>query len=119
MDLKKAAARVANLDAADHADLIIERLNEILGHDSEALEALIEARVPCNASMRDHPSVQVSVDGEQARVGFLGVLNGLVGTIPSGEKEGWGYIAASFDDDTGKLLRFVRTDRPDVEPSES
>jgi len=91
------------------ADLIIERLNEIASHDKAAMEQLIEERVPCNDQMADHPSVQVSVRNGTTMVGALGIINGVVGTIPAGPLKGWGYVAAVFDDDNN-FVRFRRTD---------
>lgn len=96
------------------ADEFIEKLNEIASHDPEAMAKLISSRVSCNDQLADHPTVQVGLDdNKKHRVGLMGILNGLIGTI---EKEGryhkHGYIAAVFDDNTGKFLRFNRTDIP-------
>jgi len=45
-------------------------------------------------------------------VGLLGIVNGLVGIQPDGaRKPGRGYIAASFDDKSGKLINFIRIDK--------
>ena len=88
------------------ADLLIERLNEILKHDPNAVAALIETRVPCSQAMTDHPTVQVHADGTNPpRLGVLGLINGIVGA----QRNGLGFICAVYDDD-GKLLRFSRTD---------
>lgn len=76
-------------------------LNELVRLDRPAMHALVESRVPCQEALADHPTVQVVSDGEDAVVGFLGVLNGLFGT----DAEGWGAIAAVFDEQ-GDLLRF-------------
>ena len=80
----------------------IALLNEMVKMDPEAAHALIEQRVSCNDTLRDHPTIQVQVDGGKAEVGLLGVLNGLLGA----DATGWGPIVACFDDDSGKLLRF-------------
>jgi hypothetical protein len=90
------------------ADQFIHILNELLEADSTAIEALIGHRVPCNESLAVHPTVQVAQDREGHTVGLLGILNGLVGVIESGPKEGWGLITATFDD-AGKLTHFWRT----------
>ena len=95
------------------ADLLITRLNEILATDRDAIEAVAEHRVPCNQALLNHPTVQVMADGGVNKVGFLGILNGLVGTIPDGPREGWGFIAGCYDDD-GKLVRFQRTVPPNA-----
>jgi hypothetical protein len=98
------------------ADLVIARLNEIHSHDPEALKALISSRVPCNEALANHPSVQVGIHDGVTKVGLLGIINGIVGTIPEGEKAGWGYVAAVFDDDEKTLTGFRRTDHPEVRP---
>lgn len=90
------------------ADQFILVLNELIDSDQKAIEALIEFRVPCDGMLADHPTVQVSQDKEDCKVGFLGILNGLVGVIETGPKTGWGLITAVFDD-SGKLQRFQRT----------
>lgn len=86
------------MDLADH---IINVLNELVALDREAVTKLVETRVPCNQALADHPTVQVS---EGPSVGLLGVLNGIAGV----DHDGWGFIAASFDDQ-GHLVKFLRT----------
>ena len=81
---------------------VLAVLNEMVAMDPEAAHALVEQRVPCNKALQGHPTIQVQVDGTKAKVGLLGVLNGLFGA----DEEGWGPIAACFDDDTGKLTGF-------------
>jgi hypothetical protein len=95
------------LNDAYLADVLIERLNGLIQNPAirEDIGKLIETRVPCSKETLDHPTIQAGDEG----VGFLGILNGLVGTIPEGPKKGWGFIAAEFSDD-GKLERFQRTD---------
>jgi hypothetical protein len=95
--------------------MLIDRLNEIAGADSKALGDLIEARVPCNEALADHPSVQVFAHEGPPTVGLLGILNGLVGTIDEGPRKGWGFIAAVFEDD-GTFSHFRRTDAPKLPP---
>jgi hypothetical protein len=87
------------------ADYIISFLNELVKVDLQALEALVETRVPCNEILAQHPTVQVTTTDEGAKVGLLGILNGIVGARP---EDGWGYIAANFGDD-GHLIDFQRT----------
>jgi hypothetical protein len=81
---------------------VVRLLNDCLALDRDAVQLLIDNRVPCNGALLDHPTVQC---GQSGTVGMLGILNGLCGTIPSGKHEGWGYIAATYDDD-GKLISF-------------
>lgn len=52
----------------------------------------------------DHPTVQVRlIDGEY-KVGVIGVINGIFGTAD----DGYGAIAAIFDDENKKLTKFKR-----------
>ena len=92
----------------DLADLLIERLNEITKHDAVALGKLIGARVECNKHLLEHPTVQVATHDGPTKVGLLGILNGLVGTIDDGPRTGSGLITAVCEDD-GSLVRFRRT----------
>lgn len=89
-------------------DPLIAFLNELAKIDPRALRRLIDQRVPCNEALADHPSVQVDANDVPARVGLLGILNGFCGTVPEGEREGWGPIAAVLADD-GVGLSFRRT----------
>jgi len=86
---------------------VIDFLNSLLLIDRGAVTELVGARVLCNDSMANHPSVQVSADpnGKNAAVGFLGVLNGIFGA----DYEGWGQIMIEFDDDTNLIQKFVKT----------
>ena len=88
-------------------DDVITFLNSLLRIDRSAVTALIGNRVPCNAKMANHPSVQVMLDkdGQNTDVGFLGVLNGMFGS----DDEGWGSIAVEFDDDSGQIHQFFKT----------
>jgi hypothetical protein len=91
------------------ADLIIERLNEISKRDPVAFGKLIEARIECNEALADHPSVQVSNhEPGLAKVGVLGIINGLIGTIDNGPRKGWGLVTVACEDD-GSVVRFQRT----------
>ncbi len=92
------------------ADEIIYRLNRMVRDPDVAKDVgdLCNTRVPCSEATVNHPSIQVS----GTTVGFLGILNGLVGTIPEGSRVGWGYIAAVYDrypDGTMYLTGFERT----------
>jgi len=84
---------------------IVCTLNEALKTDRDAIEALIEHRVPCNEKMMKHPTIQATIEG----LGMLGVINGIVGTIEEGPRKGWGLVTAVFTND-GKLVRFMLTD---------
>jgi hypothetical protein len=87
------------------ADQIAALLNEMLAADPAATHALIANRVPCNDTLRDHPTIQVHVrnaSGIFPTVGMLGVLNGVAGTVRR--------VVAVFDDDTHCLVRFEAQD---------
>lgn len=97
---------------SDLADLIIDRLNDIAKYDPRALIDLIEHRVECNGHMANHPTVQVQKhpDQKKSTVGFLGLLNGIIGAIPYGKKEGWGYITMLIDPEpVPPIIVFERT----------
>jgi hypothetical protein len=99
-------------------DALIAFLNAVVAIDPYAIAELLCIRVPCNRALADHPSVQVAVGGDGCpityiapgsfRVGILGILNGYCGNIDDGPLEGWGPIAAIYDE--GRLLRFERTE---------
>ena len=75
-------------------DEVVEILNSVLAADRVVAEMLVEARVPCNALI-DHPTIQVLLeDGAptKARVGLLGILNGVFGV----DGEGHGPIHAVY-----------------------
>ena len=94
-----------------HIDLelgqrVVNLLNEALELDPDALHRLCEFRTPCNDALATHPTIQAGpIDGDPAdRVGLIGILNGLVGTYPSG----WGCVAAIYDtNDRDQIRRFV------------
>jgi hypothetical protein len=115
------------------ADEIIARLN-LLCHDPAIradLGKLINMRIGCSKATQEHPTIQTSLPAPipglcecgpygstgwcpicnpGPEVGFLGLLNGLVGAIRGpGRLSGWGYVMAVFDD-SGKLERFKRSD---------
>jgi hypothetical protein len=103
------------MNDSDLADEIIGRLNFLVAsyRVRQDVGKLLEARVEVGQDTAEHPTIQVEVkdeDNPQAtpQLGFLGVLNGLVGTLPDGPRKGWGFITAEFDD-FGQLLGFTRT----------
>jgi len=89
------------------AELIIGRLNKILKSDPEAIDELINTRVLCNNNLADHPMVQVrEYPGDIGpTIGFLGLLNGLIGTTDDGR----GIICAVYENGND-LVRFELTD---------
>ncbi|OPZ36149.1 MAG: hypothetical protein BWY99_02082 [Synergistetes bacterium ADurb.BinA166] len=96
------------------ADILIIRLNGILDDPDirKDVNRLVETRIPVSKATADHRTIQVTAEGEESTLGFLGLLNGLVGAMPKeyGRFAGWGYIAAEYDDE-GNLVKFVRTGR--------
>lgn len=97
-------------------DQVIDELNAMVKCDQPAMHALVETRVPCQGLLA-HSSVQcVQGDDNLWYVGLLGIINGLFGTIPFGDKQGWGPIAAVFND-KGQLTHFRRTADEEVRPA--
>jgi hypothetical protein len=81
------------------SELVMANLNELVKVDVQAIDELIEKRVPCNQKMIDHPTV-VCLEG---KVGLLGVLNGILQPLIGH------CIAAELDDNKGtKLLKFIK-----------
>ena len=93
-------------------DQAIEFLNELVKLDRDAMQLLIDQRVRCSEALADHYAVQVhgTVQAGFWAVGFLGVLNGLFGTInDGGSRTMWGKICAVYDEQSGILSGFQRT----------
>jgi hypothetical protein len=80
-------------------NIVINFLNELVKVDKEAVKNLVETRVPCSEKLTEHPTVQVLVDenGQNPKIGIMGILNGLIGVHESG----YGYIAAVYNDYDG------------------
>ena len=96
---------------AELADEIIARLNRLI--EDPAIRAdvgkLLAERVACSKATDEHPSIQVrAYEDGSATVSFLGLINGLVGTMPGVAGGGWGYVSAVLEED-GSLVRFCRT----------
>jgi len=95
-------------------DKAIETLNRFVRADPEAMRLLIETRVPCNETLANDPTCQVSGWDGTVKVGLLGILNGLYGTYDEEPLQGWGAVAAVFSDDEKILYGFRRTRIPGV-----
>lgn len=97
------------------ADEIIDRLNKMIVKDDvkRAISELIKARIAVEDSecfVRDHPAIQCGINSKnQTIIGFLGVLNGIVGIISNGDRKGWGLITAVMDKENPNELNFIRT----------
>jgi hypothetical protein len=90
------------------ADEVIARLNKLIEDPAvrKDIGTLLERRIPLgelSTKTREHPTIQTPMG-----LGAFGLLNGLVGVITSGPRQGWGYISAEFSDDN-QLVRFLRT----------
>jgi len=86
----------------------VDVLNEALSLDSEAINALIKARVKCNEDLSNHPSIQIGVNDDGSyRVGLLGIINGLFGADDITQ---YGAIGAKMDDTTGQTIKFILMD---------
>lgn len=111
--LARLRERAAKMETGENVDQVVAFLNSLVALDREAMDRLVETRVQCNKDLADHPTVQVMEDDEgNAVVGVLGIINGIIGTQPEwAHKPGYGYIAANFDDKSGKLTNFIRADR--------
>jgi hypothetical protein len=88
----------------DLAEEIVARLNRLLKDVTihKDIEKLIETRISVTPETCNHPTIQVY----NTQLGFLGLLNGIVGVIPSGRREGSGYIGAQFGEE-GNLVGFT------------
>lgn len=78
------------------AEKMIERLNDMAKCDPLAFWFLLCMRVPCNQALAEHPTCQVGASNGGMVVGFIGILNGIVGNYDDGPKKGWGAIAAEY-----------------------
>lgn len=94
-------------------DDLIAFLNSLVAIDRYAVAELLAIRVPCNEEMANHPTVQVAAHGSATfirpgthRLGLLGVLNGFCGAYDAGSRQGYGAIAANYED--GHLTGFTR-----------
>lgn len=86
---------------------VIQYLNSLLLLDPVAITKLVETRVEVNKDFTKHETVQILDIGTDENpmysVGLLGILNGLCGV----DDDGWGFIVAECDLDTGRILKFI------------
>ena len=79
-------------------------LNEALAQDRRALQYLLAMSEPCNAKLVNNETIQTRVNDQGvARISALGLVNGILGTLPDGS----GPIAAVLDKH-GMLVEFIR-----------
>ena len=93
----------------------INVLNDSLERDPVAITKLVNLRVDCNSQLVNHPTIQTSAYHGVAKVGVLGLVNGIIGNSPSGVIGAEGTI----DRDTGQftvIRQFVdlRNDKTDL-----
>jgi hypothetical protein len=93
----------------------IDVLNDALKRDPVAITQLVNIRVDCNAELVRHPVIQSADYYGVAKVGVLGLINGIVGNSPSGVIGAEG----SIDRETGQftvIRKFVdlRHDKTDI-----
>jgi len=93
---------------------IIRRLNRLIENKDvrKDLSDLIENRIPCTDTTLRHPTIQTQTIEGSPHIGFLGMLNGIVGVIPEGPRQGYGYIAGTFDGPDNEDLTGFRTTAP-------
>lgn len=89
------------MDQRELAEHIVKCLNEYFQIDPEAIRLLFANRVVVNEGLLNHPTVQCRVDGDQATMSILGLLNGVIGTIPGTEV---GYLCGNYDNNDHSLL---------------
>ena len=87
---------------------VIELLNELNSLDPAFMANFIAGRIPCNAALGEHPTVQTGLHEGSYNAGPLGILNGLFGIKDDEPRKGWGPIAAMVNED-GSIDRFERT----------
>lgn len=84
---------------AETAADLCRYLNEITTLDPGAMYRLVEARVPCNGAVADHPTAQVCAVGDHTVVGFLGLFNGWLA-------QGGFVLFANVEQDDGIVTGF-------------
>jgi hypothetical protein len=93
-----------NFEAVENAVAI---LNEALTQDRRAIQELLTKYECCNKNLADNDTIPV-VPADENEIGLgttvrpLGLLNGIMGTLPDGS----GPICAVFDDN-GNLVQFL------------
>jgi len=83
----------------------VECLNKAFAADSNAMQALMVNRVPCNRALADDPFVQVQqcsvLDNESFQVGAIGLINAVLAAT------GQQLVAIMFDDPDDEGYRKV------------
>ncbi len=84
------------------AALFLSIMQEAFEKDPEAIEKLVEFRVPCNKKIEDESRLipYAEKDDDSLQLGMLGVINGILDSLASRR------LIASYTDDN-KLLGFT------------
>ena len=77
---------------ADTVTKALQILNEALALDPEAITQLVNLRVECNPGLAAHQTIQVGAYDGIAKIGVLGLINGVIGDSPTGVIGGKGRI---------------------------
>lgn len=90
------------------AERIVDLMNQALSADPDAVNILCGFRIPCNALLGEHPTIQTGYLDDDAKagyeVGLLGILNGIAGAYADGPRKGWGAVAAHYEG--SRIVRF-------------
>src|SRR5580698_3633216 len=95
MKLVKNQRDTQRVSDKDLAIILIIRLNALIKNDDirKDITTLFEQRIECSDATKNHDTIQIGVN---SKLGTLGLLNGLVGVIEEGPKQGWGYLTAVY-----------------------
>lgn len=93
-------------------NVVVSRLNAILDQRPDAMQDLLESRIPVSPNYYDK-DVVIHENDDGFFIGMLEVLNSIIGPIPEGPKEGQQFIIALYDC-SGKLKKFARNDLDDI-----
>lgn len=88
----------------DPVQKAIAVLNDALERDPRAVTQLVNLKVDCNRDLVAHPTIQSTVYEGTAKLGVLGLINGLIGDSPTGVIGAEGTI----DTNNGKFLKLRR-----------
>lgn len=72
------------VNVADTVTKALQVLNEALALDAEAITGLVNLRVECNPGLAAHQTIQVGAYDGIAKIGVLGLINGVIGDSPTG-----------------------------------
>lgn len=85
----------------ESAQQAVDVLNQALEADPKAIQQLFDFRVPVSDAVADHESIMVRTKQGKHSLGFLGLLNGILGL----NEKGTGPVIAEIDDN-GMIERF-------------